>query len=101
MWNWTKSSGGILGYDFTFKNHQDREVEGIPLSEVKKLFPKGKFKVFKITLTPQISRFVCRFHTLLYTLFATFNFLRTHILCFIKKIEGFSKLSRISTINIL
>lgn len=85
MWNWTKRGGGILWYDFIYNNPRNKDVEGVPMKQVKELFPEGKFRICKITLAPPISRFVCKFHPSLYYLFTTLRVLRTHVLCFIRK----------------
>ena len=85
MWEWAKVGGGILWYDFTFNNPKNNDVRGIKLNRVKELFPEGKVKTWKLTLAPPLARAVTKIHPSLYSVFNIFPFLRTHILCWIKK----------------
>ncbi len=85
MWNLAKRGGGILWYDFTVNNPFNKDVKGVPLSEIKKLFPSGKIKSWRITLAPPISRFVTKLHPSLYSLTSSIFLLRTHLLCWIEK----------------
>jgi SAM-dependent methyltransferase len=85
MWSWVKPGGSVLWYDFIYNNPRNKDVKGIPLSRIQKLFPEGKIHFKKITLAPPISRQVCKFHPSLYTFFNAFPFLRTHLLCWIQK----------------
>jgi SAM-dependent methyltransferase len=85
MWEWVNYGGGILWYDFIYNNPSNKDVKGISLHTLKKYFPNGKIKKWKITLAPPISRKVTKLHPHLYNIFNTFPFLRTHILCWIQK----------------
>ncbi len=85
MWTWTKPGGGIIWYDFIYNNPLNKDVRGVTKQEVKYLFPRGEMTIFRLTLAPPISRVVSKFHPILYTIFNSVYFLRTHILCFIKK----------------
>lgn len=85
MWRWVRPGGGILWYDFVYDNPSNPDVRGVPLKRVKELFSEGEFFIQRTTLAPPISRRVTRFHPHLYQLFNIFPFLRTHILCLIKK----------------
>jgi ubiquinone/menaquinone biosynthesis C-methylase UbiE len=85
MWEWTKPNGGILWYDFIYDNPKNNDVKGIKLKEIKKLFPNQDFDCHRLTLAPPISRLVTKIHPNFYTLFNLTYFLRTHLLCFIKK----------------
>lgn len=85
MWGLTKVGGGVLWYDFVYDNPRNPDVRGVPLRQVKALFPKAKIHHWRLTLAPPISRLVTRFHPSMYTLFNAFPFLRTHILCWIEK----------------
>jgi SAM-dependent methyltransferase len=85
MWSWVKPGGGILWYDFIYKNPINRDVRGVPVSRVRELFPEGPMTVRHLTLAPPISRRVCRIHPSLYTVFNMFPFFRTHVLCWIRK----------------
>ena len=85
MWKLLKPSGIIIWYDFIFNNPKNKDVKGIPFYEVKKLFPAGKIQKSKITLAPPIGRRVVKINESLYNFLNIFPFLRTHLLCSIKK----------------
>ncbi|MGC5324929.1 class I SAM-dependent methyltransferase [Brevibacillus sp. SYSU BS000544] len=85
MWNLTKPGGGILWYDFIYNNPKNPDVKGISIKEIKQLFPEGEIEFWRVTLAPFISRKVTRIHPALYSVFNTLPFLRTHVLCWIKK----------------
>lgn len=85
MWSWLKPGGGILWYDFTVDNPNNRDVRGVPLKRVKALFPEGRVRARRITLAPPIARRACRVHPALYTAFNLLPLLRTHLLCWIEK----------------
>lgn len=85
LWTIAKPGGGILWYDFTYNNPRNRDVAGITLKKIRKLFPNGIITHWRITLAPPISRFVTKFHPSLYSICNMFPFLRTHILCWIEK----------------
>lgn len=86
MWSLVKPGGGVLWYDFTYDNPRNLDVKGIPVKRIKELFPYGEIKIWRVTLAPPISRRVVRLHPGLYTLFNSLSFLRTHVLCWIKKV---------------
>jgi SAM-dependent methyltransferase len=85
MWKFIKPGGGVLWYDFTVDNPFNKDVKGIPLREIKNLFPSGKIKSWRITLAPPISRFVTKLHHSLYSITSSIFLLRTHLLCWIEK----------------
>jgi ubiquinone/menaquinone biosynthesis C-methylase UbiE len=85
MWRWLRPGGGVLWYDFTFDNPANRDVRGVPLRRVKALFPQGRISTRRITLAPPIGRRVVRVHPALYSVFNLLPFLRTHLLCWIRK----------------
>lgn len=86
MWRWTRKGGGILWYDFTFDNPKNRDVRGVPMKRIRELFPEGLISSKRITLAPPIAWRVARTHPWMYPILNAFPFLRTHLLCFIKKI---------------
>jgi len=86
IWKIVKPGGGILWYDFIYNNPQNPNVRKVTLKEFKQLFPIGEIKYWRLTLAPPISRVVTKIHPNFYHLFNLFPFLRTHILCWIKKI---------------
>jgi SAM-dependent methyltransferase len=85
MWRWVAPGGGVLWYDFTFDNPRNPDVAGVPVRRIKALFPEGHLKCWRITLAPPLARLVTRVHPALYTLANSMPFLRTHVLCWIKK----------------
>lgn len=85
MWRWLKPGGAILWYDFIYNNPANPDVRGVPLNRIKALFPDATISTIRVTLAPPISRRVTKVHPSLYTLFALFPFLRTHVFCWIKK----------------
>ncbi len=87
MFNLTKPGGGILWYDFIYNNPRNKDVMGIKLKEIKKLFPKCPLIKQKITLAPPLARLVTHVHPKFYYIFNSLFFLRTHLLIWIKKIN--------------
>lgn len=87
MWRLLKPGGAILWYDFVYNNPKNNDVRGVPYARIKKLFPDAQITRRRVTLAPPVSRFVTKIHPVLYTIFNLFPFLRTHVLCWIKK-EG-------------
>jgi|SRR3990170_5362746 len=85
MWEWVKPGGGVLWYDFIYNNPNNPDVRGVSVKRIRKFFPNGKLIVCRVTLAPPIARRVCRIHPVLYSFFNVFPFLRTHVLCWIKK----------------
>jgi SAM-dependent methyltransferase len=85
MWDWVKVGGGILWYDFIYNNPLNKDVRGVPYRKVREYFPKGEITKWKLTLAPPISRVVSKIHPSFYNYFNLFPFLRTHVLCWIRK----------------
>lgn len=85
MWEWVRPGGAVLWYDFAFNNPRNPDVRGIRVSDVRRLFPRGKMSVYKVTLAPPLSRLLTRIHPSLYTVANVIPFLRTHRLCWIVK----------------
>jgi SAM-dependent methyltransferase len=85
MWSWLRPGGGVLWYDFACDNPRNPDVRGVPLRRVRELFPAGEVTARRLTLAPPISRLVCRVHPAAYALFNSVPFLRTHLLCWIRK----------------
>jgi ubiquinone/menaquinone biosynthesis C-methylase UbiE len=88
IWRLLKPGGAILWYDFVYNNPKNNDVRGVPYARIKELFPDASITRQRVTLAPPISRLVTRMHPILYTIFNTAPFLRTHVLCWIKK-KGF------------
>jgi len=85
MWGWVKPGGGVLWYDFIFDNPNNPDVRGVKIKRIRELFPKGNMVIKRLTLAPPISRKVCKINPNLYHIFNAIPFLRTHVLCWIKK----------------
>jgi hypothetical protein len=82
MWELTRPGGMVLWYDFIYDNPSNKDVKGVPVSEVRELFGEAKFfKVFPVTLAPPIGRRVGN----LYHLFNVCPFLRSHVVIGIGK----------------
>lgn len=85
MWRWVRPGGCVLWYDFVYDNPSNPDVRGVPLAEVRRLFPTGELHVRRVTLAPPISRRACRVHPFLYHVLNAIPALRTHVLCWIAK----------------
>lgn len=85
MWRLTRPGGGVLWYDFTFNNPRNPDVRGVTVRRIRELFPEGDVSIRKVTLAPPIARRVVPINRALYGVFNALPFLRTHVLCYIKK----------------
>ena len=85
MWSWVRPGGGVLWYDFIYNNPRNPDVAGVPLRRIRELFPDGQLRYWRLTLAPPLARLVCRMHPWLYNVVNSFPFLRTHVLCWIRK----------------
>jgi SAM-dependent methyltransferase len=85
VWRLVKAGGGVLWYDFCFDNPRNPDVRGIPVRDVRALFPEGTMRVRRITLAPPLARAVVRVHRSLYYVLNIVPLLRTHVLCWIGK----------------
>jgi SAM-dependent methyltransferase len=82
MWQMTKPGGMILWYDFIYDNPSNKDVKGVPVKEVRKLFGEARFfNVHRVTLAPPIGRRAGN----LYPILNAFPFLRTHVVIGIGK----------------
>lgn len=86
MWTWVKTGGGILWYDFIYNNPSNPDVKGISFRKIKALFPKAEIYSQKISLAPPLGRFAGKISPSLYNILGLLPFLRTHVLCWMKKI---------------
>ena len=88
IWQWVKPGGGILWYDFIYNNPKNKNVRGVSVPRIKELFPLNQeITIKRVTLAPPLSRGITKVHPSLYTVLNIFPFLRSHVLCFIKKKE--------------
>lgn len=81
-WTMLRPDGIFLSYDFTVNNPRNRNVRGIPVSRLRKLFPNAEVTARKLTLAPPIARAV---PDRLYPILSSFPVLRTHAWCLIRK----------------
>ena len=87
MWDLLEPGGGVIWYDFMYNNPRNPDVQGIGRKEIRSLFPDSSIVFEKLTLAPPICRRVSAINPVLYTLFNSIPFLRTHLLCWISKPE--------------
>ena len=80
--------GGVILYDFIYNNPSNQDVKGVNVKKIKTLFPDGRLNTWRITLAPPISRLVTRLHPNMYNAFNIFPILRTHVLCWIQKLNN-------------
>lgn len=88
LWSLVRPGGGLLWYDFTVDNPANRDVRGVPLRELRALFPEGRPVVRRVTLAPPLGRLACAVHPALYGVLNTLPLLRTHVLCWLPKPAG-------------
>ena len=88
MWSWVRPGGAVLWYDFVINNPRNPDVRGVPLKEVKSLFPEAEVDAVRVTLAPPLARAVCRLHPSLYPVFNALPVLRTHRLVWLGKAAG-------------
>jgi SAM-dependent methyltransferase len=85
MWRWVAPGGAVLWYDFTVDNPRNADVRGVPLRELRALFPQADIMVRRITLAPPLARATCRLHPRLYPVLNALPLLRTHVLAWLAK----------------
>jgi len=81
-----KATGLIVAYDFWPDNPNNPDVRGIPIIEVKALFPDSHYDVQRIVLAPPISRRLAPFSSLVCQLLERIPWLCTHYLVGIKPV---------------
>ena len=85
MWRWLKPGGAVIWYDFTVDNPRNRDVRGVPLARLHRLFPQGRVTARRVTLAPPLARAACRVHPALHDALNLLPFLRTHVLAWVAK----------------
>jgi ubiquinone/menaquinone biosynthesis C-methylase UbiE len=80
-----KPNGLIIWYDYHMNNPRNRDVKGVKLAEIKKLFPGCYIRVQRITLAPPISRRVAPYSWLLCYFLSRIPWLCTHYIGTIHK----------------
>jgi SAM-dependent methyltransferase len=85
MWALVRPGGGVLWYDFVWNNPRNQDVRGVPVARVRRLFPEGMLRQWRVTLAPPLGRLLCQVSPALYGLANVLPLLRTHVLCWIAK----------------
>ena len=85
LWQWLRPGGALIWYDFTVDNPRNRDVRGVPLRRLRRLFPQGHVTARRVTLAPPLARAACRVHPALHDALNLLPFLRTHVLAWVAK----------------
>jgi len=85
LWAWLKPGGAVLWYDFAVDNPRNPDVTGLPLAELRRLFPAASIDARRVTLAPPLARRAAALHPALPALLNTVPLLRTHRLAWIAK----------------
>ncbi len=75
-----RSGGGVLWYDFRYKNPRNPNVRGVTKRHIEILFPDFLIYLNSTTLFPPIARHLGRLTAKVYPLLAAIPLLRTHYL---------------------
>ncbi len=85
LWAWLKPGGAVIWYDFAVGNPRNPDVAGMPIAEVRRLFPAATIDARRVTLAPPLARRSAALHPALPALLNTLPLLRTHRLAWIAK----------------
>ena len=85
LWAWLKPGGAVLWYDFAVDNPRNPDVVGMPMAEVRRLFPAATIDARRVTLAPPLARRGAALHPVLPALLNNLPLLRTHRLAWIAK----------------
>jgi SAM-dependent methyltransferase len=85
LWAWLKPGGAVLWYDFAVDNPRNPDVVGLPMAEVRRLFPAATIDARRVTLAPPLARRGAALHPALPALLNNLPLLRTHRLAWIAK----------------
>ncbi|MFN5155928.1 MAG: class I SAM-dependent methyltransferase [Betaproteobacteria bacterium] len=85
LWAWLKPGGAVIWYDFAVDNPRNPDVAGMPLAELRRLFPAATIDARRLTLAPPLARRAAALHPALPALLNTVPLLRTHRLAWIAK----------------
>lgn len=77
--------GKFLWYDLAYNNPRNPDVRGIPMQEIRQLFPSFTIKARRVTLAPPLGRFLGRFGPWVYYLASQIRFVNTHYFCLLVK----------------
>lgn len=85
-WSWLQPGGFIVCYDFCYNNPSNPDVQAVPFSRVRSLFPQGTYASEKLTLAPPLSRRLAPLSPTLHrAIYSLFPLLRTHRMTLIQK----------------
>lgn len=79
--------GFVLWYDFVVDNPGNRDVRGVPVAEIRGLFPGCRVAARRTTLVPPLARRVARVSWWAAATLDRLPFLRTHVVAVIRR-EG-------------
>jgi SAM-dependent methyltransferase len=82
-----RPGGAILWYDFVVNNPKNQDVRGVPMRDVKNMFPGCTFQIKRLTLAPPLARRLGALTAIAYPILGCVPFLKTHILCLITNPE--------------
>jgi SAM-dependent methyltransferase len=85
LWAWLKPGGAVIWYDFAVGNPRNPDVAGLPMAELRRLFPAARIEARRVTLAPPLARRAAALHPALPALLNTVPLLRTHRLAWIAK----------------
>lgn len=85
LWAWLKPGGAVIWYDFAVDNPRNPDVAGMPMAELRRLFPAATIDARRLTLAPPLARRAAALHPALPALLNTVPLLRTHRLAWIAK----------------
>jgi ubiquinone/menaquinone biosynthesis C-methylase UbiE len=81
-----RPGGHFIWYDFAYSNPRNRNVRGIGRAEIQELFGGCRLQFHRVTLAPPVARAAIRYAPFLCRVLWAVPFLRTHYLCFGRKL---------------
>jgi SAM-dependent methyltransferase len=85
LWAWLKPGGAVIWYDFAVDNPRNPDVAGMPLPEIRRLFPAATIDGRRVTLAPPLARRAAALHPALPAWLDALPLLRSHRLAWIAK----------------
>lgn len=85
LWQWLRPGGAVIWYDFTVGNPRNPDVVGLPMAEIRRLFPAATIDARRVTLAPPLARRLAAWHPALPAWIDAVPLLRTHRLAWIAK----------------
>ncbi|GAP33856.1 class I SAM-dependent methyltransferase [Piscinibacter sakaiensis] len=85
LWRWLRPGGAVLWYDFTWNNPANPDVRGVPMAELRRLFPGASIDARRVTLAPPLARAAARLSPSAPRWLNALPWLRSHRLCWIAK----------------